>query len=215
MTECGCSDGLAFDGMSKTYKRVLWTVIAINATMFAVEATAGLTSGSMALQADALDFLGDSFTYTVTLLVIGRPIRWRAAAAFIKGISLAMMGSWVLGSTVYRVFILGTPDEFVMGTVGILAFAANAISAILLLRFRNGDANVRSVWLCSRNDAIGNLAVVLAAAGVMATNTPWPDLVVAFIMATLFLYSALQIIQHARADLQGAAVGLPSAVKVE
>jgi len=204
----GCSGcgNVKFDGASRAYKRVLWIVIAINALMFVVEMGAGVAADSMALKADALDFLGDTLTYTITLLVIGQALRWRATAALFKGVSLAAMGAWVLGSTVYQVLVLGVPDEMVMGAVGVLAFAANVVSALLLLRFRDGDSNVRSVWLCSRNDAIGNLAVIIAAVGVFATDTGWPDLVVAAIMASLFLHSATKIIRQAIGELRQPAV---------
>ena len=199
-----CSD-VSFDGTSAAYKRVLWIVIAINATMFVVELAAGLASRSMALRADALDFLGDSVTYALSLYVIGKSAHLRASAALFKGISLAMMGTWVLTMTLYRTFYLGVPDEMIMGSVGVLAFAANVASALLLLKFRNGDANVRSVWLCSRNDAIGNIAVVLAAGCVMWTGSGWPDVIVAAIMAGLFLWSATQIIRQSLAELRAAA----------
>lgn len=199
----GCrEDGPMFDGASPTYKRALRWVIAINATMFLVEMGAGLSAHSQALKADALDFLGDTMTYAVSFYVIGRSLRWRTNAAVFKGLSLGAVGIWVLGSTVYQVFVFGVPVAGVMGAVGILALLANVISATLLFKFRNGDANVRSVWLCSRNDVIGNLAVVLAASGVWATNTVWPDLLVAGIMASLFLSGAVQIIRQARSESQ-------------
>jgi Co/Zn/Cd efflux system component len=197
----GCAHDVQFDGASAAYKRVLWVVIAINGLMFFVEMTAGLAGQSMALKADALDFLGDTLTYALSLAVIGQSVRWRASAALFKGFSLAVLGLWVLGATLYRVVVTGHPDEIVMGGVGMLAFAANVASVLLLLRYRDGDANVRSVWLCSRNDAIGNVAVMLAAGGVFATGTAWPDLLVAGVMASLFLYSALRIVRQARAEL--------------
>jgi cation diffusion facilitator family transporter len=200
MAECGCSS-LNFDGASVRYKRVLWLVIAINAFMFFVEVGASVASNSMALRADALDFLGDSLTYAITLLAIGHSLRWRASAAMFKGITLALMGMWVLGSTLYRVFILGVPNEFIMGSVALMAFAANMTSVLLLLKYREGDANVRSVWLCSRNDAIGNLAVMVAAGVVYMTGSHWPDLLVAFFMALLFLNSSWQIIHQAYGEL--------------
>ena len=202
MSGCCSCETPRFDGTSAAYRRVLWLVIAINGLMFVVELTAGMTSGSMALWADALDFLGDTATYSLSLLVIGRPLRTRALAALAKGLSLAVMAAWVLGATIYRVFVQGVPDEAVMGAVGILALAANVASALLLLRFRNGDANVRSVWLCSRNDAIGNLAVVAAAGGVFASGTAWPDLAVAAAMSALFLSSAIQIIRQAGEEVR-------------
>lgn len=202
MAGCGCGDDIKFDGVSSAYRRVLWIVIAINAAMFAVEMVAGQLAGSQALQADALDFLGDSVTYAISLLVIGMPLIWRARAALFKGISLGLMGIWVLGSTLYHVLILGVPQAEIMGAIGMLAFTANMASVLLLVKYRDGDANVRSVWLCSRNDAIGNLAVVLAASGVWATSTAWPDLIVAGIMASLFLWSAIQIITQGMAELR-------------
>lgn len=209
MAGCGSCGNVKFDGAQRAYKRILWAVIAINAVMFVVEMAAGVAANSMALKADALDFLGDTLTYAITLMVIGRALHWRATAALLKGVSLAAMGLWVLGSTLYQVLALGVPDDMVMGVVGVVAFAANVASALLLLRFRDGDANVRSVWLCSRNDAIGNLAVVVAAAGVFATGTGWPDLVVAAIMASLFLHSATKIIRQAIGELRQAASDSP------
>jgi Co/Zn/Cd efflux system component len=201
MSGCGCGAGAKFDGLSSAYKRALWAVIAINATMFLVEMGAGVLSGSQALKADALDFLGDTATYSISLFVIGMPLVWRSWAALLKGLSLGAMGLWVLGSTAHQLLILGLPRAEVMGAIGFLALAANLTSVLLLLRYRDGDANVRSVWLCSRNDAIGNLAVVLAAGGVWATSTAWPDLIVAGIMASLFLYSAIGIVRQALDEL--------------
>ncbi len=202
MAGCGCGETAQFDGMSTEYKRILWVVIAINAVMFLVEYIASLASGSMALQADALDFFGDSLTYTVTLFAIGHSLKWRASAALFKGVTLLLMGTWVLGSTLYRVFILGTPDEFIMGGTALAALLANVVSALLLMKYRDGDANVRSVWLCSRNDAIGNVAVLLAALSVGVSQSAWPDLIVAFLMAGLFLHSAVLIIGQARQEFK-------------
>ncbi len=187
----------AFTGESPAYRRALWAVIVINAAMFVVEIVAGITARSQALQADALDFLGDSATYALSLFVIARPPLWRANAALFKGITLAALGLWVFGSTVWRVFTDAVPEPLTMGVVGILALVANLASVLLLLRYREGDANVRSVWLCSRNDAIGNVAVVVAASGVFATAAAWPDLLVAAIMAGLFLTSSVRIVRHA------------------
>ena len=195
-----CGHEARFDGLSAAYKRVLWAVIAINATMFVVEVTAGHLAGSQALQADALDFLGDTATYAISLAVIGMSLRVRALAALGKGISLSVMGVWVLGSTAWQVFAGGVPHAAVMGVIGFLALAANLASVLLLARYRNGDANVRSVWLCSRNDAIGNVAVMLAALGVFGTGSAVPDLAVAALLASLFLYSATQIIRQALAE---------------
>ena len=188
--------------MTSTYKRVLLVVIALNATMFMIEIRAGVMAGSQALQADALDFLGDTITYSISLFVIGMPLVWRARTALVKGLTLAVSGTWILASTLYQSLAFSLPRPEIMGVVALLALAANLISVVLLIRFRNGDSNVRSVWLCSRNDAIGNLAVLLAASGVWATDTAWPDLLVAGIMASLFLWSAMQITKLAIRELR-------------
>lgn len=191
-----------FEGLSADYRRRLWLVIAINAAMFFVEMGAGAFSRSQALQADALDFAADAATYGLSLAVIGAALRVRAWAAFAKGLSLTLMGLWVFGSTAYHTLVLGVPRAEVMGVVGVLALAANVASVLILMRYKDGDANVRSVWLCSRNDAIGNVAVMLAAAGVWATATKWPDLIVAAIMAGLFLYSSAQILRQSWRELR-------------
>lgn len=193
---CGNSQG-SFDGLSADYKRRLWVVIVLNAGMFVAEMVAGRMAGSQALQADALDFFGDAVTYGISLAVIGSSLKVRATAALAKGISLLAMGLWVAGSTAYQVLVLGVPQATVMGAVGFLALAVNVSSVLLLMRYKDGDANVRSVWLCSRNDAIGNVAVMLAALGVWGTASAWPDLVVAGLMAALFVNSAAQILVQA------------------
>ena len=192
-----CGNGVRFEGVSDDYKRRLRIVIALNAAMFAVEMAAGQLARSQALMADALDFLGDAVTYGISLAVIGASIRARTNAALAKGIGLFLMGAWVLGSTIYRVIHVGVPEAEIMGIVGALALATNLASVSLLLGYKDGDANVRSVWLCSRNDAIGNVAVMVAALGVWGSATGWPDLVVAAIMAALFLSSSFQILRQA------------------
>lgn len=197
---CGCGTNPKFDGMSKAYQRILWAVIAMNGIMFLVETIAGHVAGSQALQADALDFLGDTLTYGLSLAVIGMSLQTRAKAALAKGVSLAAMGVWVFGSTAYQTLILKTPAAEVMSIMAILAFAANLASVLLLMRYKDGDANVRSVWLCSRNDMLGNIAVMGAAIGVFGTGTAWPDLIVAAIMAGLFLTSATSILRQAWAE---------------
>ncbi len=197
-----CGQGVTFEGLSADYKRRLWVVIAINAGMFFVEMAAGALAGSQALQADALDFLGDSLTYGISLAVIGAAVHVRAWAAFAKGVSLSLMGAWVFGATAYHVLILGVPRAEIMGIVGFLALAANVVSVLILAKYKDGDANVRSVWLCSRNDAIGNVAVMIAAIGVWATATKWPDLIVAAIMAGLFLYSSAQILRQSVREIR-------------
>jgi Co/Zn/Cd efflux system component len=197
---CGCSGNPRFDGVDPRYKRILWVVIALNGIMFIVEMIAGHLARSQALQADALDFLGDTLTYGISLAVIGQSLRVRSTAALFKGLSLTAMGLWVFGSTAYHVLVQGTPQAGMMGVVGFMALAANAASVLLLMRYKDGDANVRSVWLCSRNDAIGNVAVMIAALGVWGTATAWPDLIVAGGMAALFLLSSAQILRQAWAE---------------
>lgn len=193
MSGC-CGADRTFDGVSADYRRRLWAVIAINAAMFLVEMTAGQLSGSQALKADALDFFADSVTYGISLAVIGASVRVRTSAALAKGASLLVMGAWIFASTAWHVLVLGVPKAEVMGAIAVLALAANMASVLLLVRYKEGDANVRSVWLCSRNDAIGNVAVMVAALGVWGSASAWPDLVVAAIMAGLFTWSATQIL---------------------
>ena len=195
-----CGHCSSFDGVSDEYKRRLWAVIFLNAIMFVVEMSAGQLANSRALQADALDFFGDAVTYGISLAVIGSHLRVRSMAALFKGASLMLMGLWVFGSTLYQVFVLDVPQAEVMGVVGFLALLTNLASVMLLVRYKDGDANVRSVWLCSRNDAIGNVAVMLAALGVWNTASAWPDLVVAGIMGGLFLTSSIQILIQARRE---------------
>ncbi|WP_338701415.1 cation transporter [Bradyrhizobium sp. 26S5] len=204
---CGCSGGVpVFDGLNPRYKRILWTAIGINGAMFLTEMVAGQLAGSQALKADALDFLADTVTYGLSLAVIGASLRVRASAALLKGASLSLMALWVFGSTVYQTFVLGVPKAEVMGAIGALALAANLGSVLLLLPYKDGDANVRSVWLCSRNDAIGNLIVMVAALGVWGTATPWPDLAVAAVMAAIFLTSSVQILRQAWAEYREGAL---------
>jgi Co/Zn/Cd efflux system component len=196
-----CCDGVpVFDGVDPRYKRVLWIVIGINGVMFLTEMIAGQLAGSQALKADALDFLADTVTYGLSLAVIGATLRKRASAALLKGFSLNAMALWVFGSTVYQALVLGLPKAEVMGMIGVLALTANLTSVLLLLPYKDGDANVRSVWLCSRNDAIGNVIVMFAALGVWGTATAWPDLAVATVMAGIFLTSSLQILRQAWAE---------------
>jgi Co/Zn/Cd efflux system component len=206
---CGCQGNPRFDGLDPRYKRVLWTVIAINAAMFLVELMAGRIAGSQALQADALDFLGDTLTYGMSLAVIGTSLATRAKAALVKGVSLSLMGLWVFGSTLYSLLVLGVPRAEIMGGIGFLALAANVTSVLLLVRYKDGDANVRSVWLCSRNDAVGNIAVMIAAMAVWAAGSAWPDLIVAAGMAALFLNSSFLILRQAWQEHQSSARPAP------
>lgn len=198
----GCCEDKLFDGVSPAYKRALITVIIINAVMFFVEMTAGLVSGSQALKADALDFAGDTATYALSLFVIGASIKTRARASLIKSASLAVIAIAVLTMTILRVLDGTPPEAGTMGVIGLLALLANLMSVFILLRWRDGDSNVRSVWLCSRNDAIGNVGVIVAGGLVAATGAAWPDLVVAALLASLFLKSAATIAVQAIGELK-------------
>lgn len=184
------------------WRRAVWIALIVNATMFGVEIFAGVTAHSAALKADALDFLGDSANYAISLGVAGMALAWRARAAMLKGASLFALGVWVIGSTGYAAFAGTLPQAETMGIIGGLALAANVAVALLLYRFRTGEANMRSVWICSRNDAIGNLAVVAAAFGVFGTGTGWPDLVVAAILAALGISGGVQIMRQAASELR-------------
>ena len=187
------------------YKRVLWIVLAINAVMFLVEIGAGVAANSASLQADALDFLGDAGSYSISLAVVGMALRYRAMAAFAKGLTMAAFGLGVIGTVIWQAMAGTVPEPITMGVIGLLALIANAACAALLYVYRDGDANMQSVWICSRNDVIGNLAVLLAALGVFGTGTGWPDLIVASIMATLAVQGAWIVMQRASNELRAPA----------
>ncbi|CAB3783807.1 cation transporter [Pararobbsia alpina] len=185
------------------YRTILWIALAINIGMFAVEIISGLRSGSVSLLADSLDFLGDAANYGISLLVLGMRLTVRANAARLKAFSMAAFGLWVLGLALWHLATGVVPSAPTMGIVGACALAANCIVALLLFTYREGDSNMRSVWLCTRNDALGNLAVLLAALGVFGTGAAWPDLVVAVTMAVLALTSARHVWLRAGAELVG------------
>ena len=203
----GHDHAATFDGLNDEYKRRLIIVTIINIGMFFVEMTAGQLSGSQALKADALDFFADGVTYALSFWAIGKPLQVRAGAAFAKGLSLLAMGLWVAGSTIYHLIVVGVPEAEVMSVIGVAALAANLVSVWLLMAYKDGDSNVRSVWLCSRNDAIGNIAVVMAAGFVWWFNSGIPDLVVAGVMSLLFLNSAQQILRQSYAEWRHARGG--------
>jgi Co/Zn/Cd efflux system component len=191
--------------INPAWRRVLWIALAINGVMFLAEIGSGIAAGSASLQADALDFLGDTANYAISLGVADRVLVWRARAALLKGITLLALAAWVIGITTFQAWSGTLPKAEVMGVVGMLALVSNAAVAIMLFRYRTGDANMRSVWICSRNDVIGNLAVLLAAAGVFGTGTGWPDIIVAAIMAALGISGGVQIIRHAMSELHPSA----------
>lgn len=191
--------------ITPAYRRALWVVVGLNVGYGLVEMFGGFVSGSQALKADALDFLGDGLISFLGLLATGWSLAWRARSALVQGLFLAVLGVGVLAATAYRVLVLNQPEAELMGLFGAVALAVNVAAAAVLLPHRTGDANVRAVWLFSRNDAIGNLAVVVAAGLVWWTGTPWPDLAVAVVIAGLFLQSAWSIVRDALGDLRGAA----------
>src|SRR3954462_14049773 len=195
---------------SPAWRRALWIALAVNAGMFLAEIVAGVAAGSASLQADALDFLSDAANYAISLGVAGMALTWRARAALLKGASLGLLGLWVLASTAWHAYAGTLPQAEVMGVVGMLALLANAGVAIMLYRYRGGDANMRSVWICSRNDAIGNVAVILAAAGVFGTGTGWPDFIVAAIMAVLGISGGWQIVKQAAGELRDIPAPVPA-----
>jgi Co/Zn/Cd efflux system component len=197
---CASSAGAKADPV---WRRCLWIALGVNAAMFLAEIAAGFAAGSSALQADALDFLGDSVTYAISLGVAGLALSIRARAAFLKGASLMVLGLWVAGSAGWRAWSGDAPPQAdVMGLVGLVALIANAGVALMLFRFRRGNADMRSVWICSRNDAIGNIAVMLAALGVFGTGTRWPDVLVAAIMAALSVTGGWSIMRQAVRELR-------------
>jgi len=206
MAECCCTPPpLNLDphrGNAAAYRRILWGVLAINAVMFLVEIGAGLAAGSASLQADALDFLGDAANYAISLIVVGMALRYRASAALAKGATMGLFGLWVIGTVIWHSVHGTLPSAFTMGAVGIAALAANAASFGLLWAYRGGDANMRSAWICTRNDVLGNLAVLLAALGVFGTGTGWPDVIVAAIMAALALQGATTVVQQSLKELR-------------
>ena len=199
-----CHTPAATAAASPRYRRVLWIALAVNAAMFVVELAAGLHADSVSLLADAVDFLGDAANYGVSLLVLGLAPRWRARAALLKGLSMGAFGLFVLGRAAWAAGNGSAPEPLTMGSIGALALLANVAVAVLLYAWREGDANMRSVWLCSRNDAIGNLAVMAAALGVFGTGSAWPDLAVAGVMALLALSAAGSVVAQARRELQQA-----------
>jgi Co/Zn/Cd efflux system component len=185
------------------YRRVLWIALVVNALMFAVEIGAGIAAGSVSLLADAIDFFGDAANYALTLSVLALGVAWRARVALVKAASMLLFGVLVLARAGWAVLDGTAPEPLTMGLVGLLALAANVGVAMLLYAYREGDANMRSVWLCTRNDAIGNVAVMAAALGVFGTGTRWPDVAVAAIMATLALSAGFSVVRQARKELAG------------
>jgi len=184
-------------------RRVLWIAFSLNATMFIVEMYSSFIGNSVSLQSDALDFFSDSVNYLISLVVLGSALQTRAKAALFKGASMFLFGLWIIFNAIFNGVSGSSPDGQLMTIIGFLALATNVFVALLLLRYRDGDSNLQSIWLCSRNDAISNIAVIFAAFGVITLETHWPDIIVAVLMASLALHSSYAILKLARAELSG------------
>ena len=196
-----CDSGCSIPAVNPSFRKALWVALAINLIMFVVEIISGLRSGSVSLLADAIDFAGDAANYGITLVVLSMGLVWRSRAAMVKGLTMLAFGVFVLGRAGWSVYADVVPEPLTMGVIGTLALIANVVVALMLYAFREGDSNMRSVWLCSRNDAIGNVAVMIAAAGVFGTGAAWPDLVVALVMAGLALSAGFSVVRQARQEL--------------
>ncbi len=215
MAACGCDSGCSTTAVSPRFRKALWVALVLNAVMFLVELGAGIHSGSVSLLADAIDFAGDAANYGISLAVLSMGLLWRSRAALVKGFTMAGYGVFVIGKTIFSLISGTVPEPFTMGVVAVLALLVNGGVAAMLYAFRDGDANMRSVWICSRNDAIGNVAVMLAAAGVAGTSSGWPDLAVAAIMAALALSGGLSVIRQARQELDTPPAPAPAVTPIK
>jgi Co/Zn/Cd efflux system component len=202
MSDC-CSGGCSSDQppVDPRYRRILWVALLVNALMFGVELVGGWAAGSVSLLADAVDFFGDAANYGISLLVLGLAPVWRSKTALVKGVTMGAYGAFVLGTALVHLASGTVPKASTMGVIGTMALLANGLVAALLYAYRNGDSNMRSVWLCTRNDAIGNVAVLLAALGVYQAGSGLPDLLVAAVMGVLGLSAARSVIVQARREL--------------
>jgi Co/Zn/Cd efflux system component len=205
MADCcsgGCSPGKP--PVDPAYRRILWIALIVNALMFGVELLGGWASGSVSLLADAVDFFGDAANYGISLFVLGMAPVWRSRTALVKGATMGGYGVFVIGTALWHLAAGTVPAAATMGAIGSAALAANVLVAALLFAYRNGDSNMRSVWLCTRNDAIGNIAVMLAALGVWKSSSGLPDLFVAGVMGVLGLTAARSVIAQARGEMNAA-----------
>jgi Co/Zn/Cd efflux system component len=197
-----CSSGCSSTKqLAPQYRKILWAALIINASMFIVELLSGVQAESVSLMADAIDFFGDAINYGVSLAALSMSLAWRARTALLKGLTMGSFGLLILVTAVWSTLHGATPKAETMGLIALIALLANVSVAMMLYAYRDGDANMQSVWLCSRNDAIGNMAVMMAALGVWGSKSAWPDLVVAAIMASLGVSAAMQVIKKARSEL--------------
>ncbi len=204
MVACNdCSVTTKDQSQNPVFRKVLWIALFVNLLMFFVEIIASHIGDSISLQADALDFFGDAANYAISLFVLGMALHLRARASVVKGLTMAVFGLWVIGAASYRVFVGSEPEPMIMGSIAVMALFANISVAVMLYRFRDGDSNMQSIWLCSRNDAIGNVAVLIAAVGVTASASRWPDLIVAMIIASLSLSAAFTVLKLAFQEMWG------------
>ena len=194
---CNCSHEPAPIKPNSKFRMALWIALWINLSMFLVELIGGAYAHSSALWADSLDFFGDAVNYGISLAVLGASLYWRATVALIKGLTMAAFGLVVMAKVIYAYLLGISPEAITMSIIGAIALLANVITAVILYAFRDGDSNMKSVWLCSRNDAIGNVAVIFAAIGVFGTGSLWPDMIVAVIMASLGLTAGYQVVKQA------------------
>lgn len=201
-TDCPSESVSDQNAADPLFRRILWIALVANGAMFFVEIVASYYGDSMSLQADALDFFGDAANYAISLFVLGMALHKRARASLAKGATMALFGTWVIGSAVYRALYGSAPEPSIMGGIAVLALVVNVSVAVLLYRYREGDSNMQSIWLCSRNDAIGNVAVLFAALGVFASSSRWPDLLVAALIAGLSLSAAFHVIRLALSEIR-------------
>ena len=202
MDSC-CQDKLCeLEALRGDQSRVLWIALGINASMFGLEFFLGLLTGSTSLLADSLDMLGDALVYGFTLCVVGLSARWQASAALLKGIVMGAFGIIVLGQAGHHFVSTGVPDVRIMGLIGILALLGNGTCLFLLTKRRNDDLNMRSTWLCSRNDIIANIGILIAAGGVLASGSKWPDIAIGLLITTIYMKSAVYVIRQATAALR-------------
>ena len=206
---CGSCSTPAKPVVDPRYRRALWVALVLNSLMFVIECGASWTSGSVSLLADSIDFFGDAANYALSLAVLAMALSVRSRAALFKAACMGLFGLFVLGRAAWGLHTGAAPEPATMGVVGFVALAVNGGVALMLYRFRTGDANMRSVWICSRNDALGNVAVMLAALGVLGTGSAWPDLAVAVGMGLLALSGSLTVLKHARAELSEGAPANP------
>ena len=202
MDSCCQDNAHVMEALRTRQAKTLWIVLGINGGMFGLEMVIGLLAGSTALLADSLDMLGDALVYGFSLYVVGRSARWRAGAALMKGIIMAAFGLLVLSQVGYHLILPEVPDFRLMGITGVLALTANVTCLLLLMRHRNDDLNMRSTWLCSRNDIIANLGIVVAAAAVFATGSMWPDLAVGLLITVVFMRTAVYVVRLSASELR-------------